>query len=238
METFFAPPQMIRGERVFLDREEAWHAYRVLRLKKGGEIRVVDGRGNAYRVIIRKLTSERLEGEIADDNQVDNEPKVDLSLAFAPPKGRRAEILVEKGTELGAKAFYPLVTEHTIVHPSTSKIERWRKIAQQAMKQSERSFWPLVAEPQTFDRLLKEAHRYDRLFICCLHPRARRLEVKKSGVGAILLAVGPEGGFSLSEVERARERGFYPLSLGERRLRSETATIAALTILFHRLGEI
>lgn len=238
METFFAPPQLIKGQKVFLDQEEAWHAHKVLRLRPGDEIRVADGQGSSYRVIIRKLTDKGLEGEIVDDNQADNEPKVEVSLAFAPPKGRRAEILIEKGTELGAKAFLPLITEHTVVHPSPAKIDRWRKIAQQAMKQSGRSFWPIVAKPQTFAQLLGETKRYEKLFICCLHPSARRLKVEGSEVGPILLTVGPEGGFSPAEVERARENGFYPLSLGKRRLRSETAAIAALTLLLHELGEI
>jgi len=199
---------------------------------------VVDGQGSSYRVTIRKLTNRTLEGEITATHQADNEPEADVSLAFAPPKGRRAEILIEKGTELGAKAFLPLLTEYTIVHPSLTKISRWRRVAQQAMKQSGRSFWPTVAKPQTFPQLLKEAARYSRAFICCLHPSASPLRAEKPVVGPFLLAVGPEGGFSATEVERARERGFHLLSLGKRRLRTETAAIASLAILFHRLGEI
>jgi len=237
METFYVPPQLIKDQMVSLDQEEAWHAHKVLRLRAGEEIRVVDGQGGSYRVTILKLTDRILEGEITDD-QPANEPKADVSLAFAPPKGRRAEILIEKGTELGVKAFLPLLTEHTIVHPSQAKVSRWRRVAQQAMKQSRRSFWPLVAKPQTFDQLLKGAARYGQAFISCLHPSAGPLRDEEVAAGPFLLTVGPEGGFAATEIERAQERGFHLLSLGKRRLRTETAAIASLALLFHRLGEM
>ncbi len=238
METFYVPPQLIKGKKVILDPEETWHASQVLRLRPGDEIRVVDGQGSSYKAIIRKLSDQGLEGEIVDALQTTNEPGVEISLAFAPPKGRRAEILVEKGTELGANVFLPLITERTVVHPSPTKVDRWRRIAQQAMKQSGRSLWPKVAKPQSFDQFLQKAEQYDQLFLCCLHPAAQPLKLENNLTSTILLALGPEGGFSSAEVERARRKGFYLVSLGRRRLRVETAAIVSLALLLHKLKEI
>jgi 16S rRNA (uracil1498-N3)-methyltransferase len=142
------------------------------------------------------------------------------------------DFLVEKTTELGVREIIPLATERTI--PAHAKVERWHNLALAAMKQSGRSFLPVVRPVMPFDEFLALRDRFDRRVIAHEQhlPTSVVGSVRVSRNSSVLIAVGPEGGFSDEELAAALENDFLPLYLGERRLRSETAAIIAVAWAF------
>ncbi len=191
----------------------------------GDAIRIVDGAGTAYNAVIEELGGKRARCRITARTERPGEPAIHLTLGVAILKnGANFDFLVEKATELGVSAIVPLLTERTI--PRHERRERWQKIALAAMKQSGRSVLPQVGELQTLDRFLEGSAAAGARLLP--HEKAGRpllREALPGGTRSVAAAVGPEGGFSDSEVERAVSAGFLPVSLGPRRLRSETAAL-------------
>lgn len=150
--------------------------------------------------------------------------EIPVSLYQAVPKGGRMDLVVEKATEAGVTRIVPLLTEHGEVSPRDGKVERWRRVAESAARQSLRLVMPEVAEPTRFGAALREAGEAGVM----LH-NVSGVEVIEDAVrGGARLFVGPEGGWSEAEVEAAMETGFVVAGLGPYRLRSETAGIVAV----------
>ncbi|CAA9416451.1 MAG: Ribosomal RNA small subunit methyltransferase E [uncultured Rubrobacteraceae bacterium] len=151
-----------------------------------------------------------------------------VTLYQAVPKGGRMDLVVEKATEAGATGIVPLLTEHGEVNPRENKLDRWRRVAEAAARQSLRLRVPEVREPETFGAAIREAGEAGLL----LHNAAGAGAVEdavEDAVGAgVSLFVGPEGGWSAGELEGAREAGLSVAGLGPYRLRSETAGIVAV----------
>lgn len=225
---FFAPPSRIRGDRVVLPDDEAHHAARVLRHQPGDEVVVVDGAGGWHRVVLDAVDRRQVAGRVVETRHGVGEPAYDLTIGMALLKNRsRFETFLEKAVELGAARVVPLVTERT--ERGHLKETRAHNILVAAMKQSQRCRLVELAEPAAFDDALGGA--YDLSLLCheqtgpdahvlaalARHPAARSIRVW----------IGPEGGFSDAEVAAATAAGFIPVSLGPRRLRAETAALAA-----------
>ncbi len=229
MDYFYAPPGKIRGRRVTLEGEEHHHLAKVLRKKVGDEIYVVDGKGRAYRVTLNLISRSTAEGEIQETFDRWKEPRIEVRLAIALLKNpSRLDFLVEKCTELGAREFIPMKTGRSIA--SRIHLERLQKIALAAMKQSGRSFLPTIGEVQGFAEVLVHLEDCDEKFIP--HEQAASSLAGYTSFEAgkkIGVLIGPEGGFTDEEVESAINCGFQPVSLGPRRLRSETAAIAVVS---------
>jgi len=231
MDHFYADPHDIQGGTLVLRGDEQKHLVRVLRKKVGDRISATDGRDNSFTAVIRSLGRGIAECEILETFNRVNEPEVDVTLAVSLLRNpARFDFLVEKATELGVRTIIPLLCERTV--PRHEKHPRLEKIALAALKQSERSFLPRISRLMEFDVLVREADRYALRFIPHEGAERSRLmsEILKNhtDAGSILIAVGPEGGFSGRELEVARESGFVPVSLGPRRLRSETAAVLAV----------
>ncbi len=227
--TFFAPIDRIHGDRLSLPEDEAHHAARVLRAREGDEVVVVDGEGGWYRVRLDHVDRRSAGGWILDRRREVGEPSYHLTLAVGLLKQRaRFELLLEKAAELGVSELVPIITAHT--ERETVRPNRLRGKLIAAMKQCGRSRLVRLREPVAFSDYLDEA-RAD-LKLCC-HEAMR---ASKGLVDALRAAaepsstsvlIGPEGGFSEEEVEQARSKGWKVVSLGPRRLRTETAAIAA-----------
>ncbi|MEK7263370.1 MAG: RsmE family RNA methyltransferase [Bacteroidota bacterium] len=219
---FYTQPEFINENTLTLINEEFHHCVNVLRKKFGEKIFVVDGIGNCFEAQIIEIQNKIAVGEIITKYENFNEPSVSLTLAVCLLKNSaKFDFMVEKATELGVKKIIPVISEHTIVHHI--KKERLEKLALSAMKQCGRGCLPVIADMHSYDELICQKEIAENKLI------AYEFEKEKTAMyptpSAIVL-VGPEGGFSIAEVEKGIEEGWNLISLGKRRLRTETAAIA------------
>jgi 16S rRNA (uracil1498-N3)-methyltransferase len=223
MEYFFTPPSHISKTHLTIEGDEFAHLTHVMRRKIGEVIRVVDGIGSTYEVVIESLNKHVAQCSIRLHFQRLHEPTTDLTLAVGILKNHaKFDFLVEKCTELGVKRIVPLLTERTI--PRHAKIERWQKLALAAMKQSERCVLPAIDALTSFDDFVKASKAEAKVIA---HEKAEGSPTVAISAATIAICIGPEGGFTEEEVTRAEACGFQLMTLGERRLRTETAAIVA-----------
>lgn len=239
-EVFYAPAKNFEGDFVTLLDEELHHLTRVLHHKVGERITVVDGAGiAAVDSEIVELTREFARVRILKKVRRYGEPYVHLTLAQAVPKGSRFDWVIEKATELGVSEFWPLLCARGEVEAGENKLERWRRLALAAMKQSCRSFLPIIHAPLTFETMCQQSRDYQLgLFAHEGSDEAARRLAHAALPRKTLIAIGPEGGFTEEEIQQARAANMQTLSLGPRRLRSETAGLVAVTKLFTILGQL
>lgn len=232
------------GTQVPLPVEERKHA-RVLRLKPGAELDLFDGQGRSWRAELSEDGAHALLKERVTD-QASKAPRSRMVLATAWPKGKRSAVLVEKCAELGVREIIPLRCARSVVvkDGESEGVERLRRIAAEAAKQSGRSDVPAISEERSFPALISDRAASD--LVVMFDPRARESfsqwlareadgETDASPRDVILL-IGPEGGFSNSELELADQAGVARVRLGENVLRVETACIAACAVCAAVLG--
>lgn len=242
---FYCEPENIRGDTLRIMGEETRHIVSVLRSKKGDLIDVVDGIGNKYRVRIAHIEKDEIQGEIISRKKGENEPEIHLSLAQSLCKGYKMDLVVEKATEIGVSSIIPLLTEQTEVkiesqRKESLKIERWKRKALSAMKQSLRSRLPLIDKMTPLGELLRHIKDFDLALFGSLQKGARKLKQAAPFEGhpeRVLVIVGPEAGFTERELKQLSESNAIPVSLGRRRLRTETAGIMLSCLVFYVLGE-
>ena len=226
---FFA--ESIAAEVVALSSEESRHALDVLRLKAGEPVIVFDGTGGVGEGVLEVLGRGSAAVKIHRRRKARPlEPAVEL--AFAAPKGRRLDWLLEKATELGATTLSPVIFERSVVRPKADRQRRWRSICVAAAKQSGAEFLPGIAPPRELPAYLASAGDGLRVFG---DPSARTalpalLERPEVARGVRFL-VGPEGGMTDSERAAAIRAGFLPVRLAVQILRVETAAVGFLMVI-------
>ena len=230
MEHFYAPPGSITPPTLTITGSELTHMTHVMRMREGDAIRVVDGGGNSYDAIITSITRQAASCRITSRTQGLHEPARALTLAAGMLKNpSRFDYLVEKACEIGAMRIVPLLTERTI--PRHAKTDRWQKLCIAAMKQSGRCVLPRVLEPVTFREFISSPGEPHALkYIPHGQAEVPLTPPRTAGDAPAVVCIGPEGGFSDEEVALAQEAGFEPVSLGSRRLRTETAAVVACAI--------
>ena len=230
MEHFYAPPGSITPPTLTITGSELTHMTHVMRMREGDAIRVVDGGGNSYDAIITSITRQAASCRITSRTQGLHEPSRALTLAAGMLKNpSRFDYLVEKACEIGAMRIVPLLTERTI--PRHAKTDRWQKLCIAAMKQSGRCVLPRVLEPVTFREFISSPGEPHALkYIPHGQAEVPLTPSRTAGDAPAVVCIGPEGGFSDEEVALAQEAGFEPVSLGARRLRTETAALVACAI--------
>jgi 16S rRNA (uracil1498-N3)-methyltransferase len=217
----------ITADSFTIDGEEASHLLHVMRKKEGDEIRLVDGLGTAYDARIESVAKHAASGSVLRSYAGHHEPALRLTLAVGLLKNpSKFDFIVEKVTELGVYEIIPLSTERTI--PSHDKSDRWQKLALAAMKQSGRSFLPHVHPVRSLKELLADPRPFDRKLIAHERPLDGAPTPAFLSTASAVILVGPEGGFSDAEVEAAAAAGYRPWYLGERRLRTETASVVTV----------
>jgi len=246
LEVFYTPPDLIDAGSATLRivNQDAHHISRVLRHKPGDILVVVDGVGRAYWVDLTEVGMAAVTGKIERQESMWGEPEVPIGLIIPPLKGSRLDWVVEKGTELGAGCFLITRTRNSLPQPGSNRLDRWRRIALSAMKQCGRSILPMVESFPALEVAL-DACRKD------LAPSGRALsragiiyaKMGKPGIAdnvgitekiqsrqwdVIWVAMGPEGDFSVEELSLLEGVGAWSFGLGNRRLRSDTAAVAAL----------
>jgi 16S rRNA (uracil1498-N3)-methyltransferase len=237
----FVPRGNLRGNHFFLNPDESRHLAVVLRKKPGEEVRLFDGENRSYRARLESVSPERVEGAILEELKA-SRIAYRLRLFQGMPKGDKLEWILEKGTELGVAEFIPIVTERSVVRVPPeripTKLERWRKIILAAAGQCGRSDLPEVRAPVSFAEALALCGPGELTVLPWEGEETTALKAALSGKkgGTINLFIGPEGGFSIQEVEEARGRGAVTATLGPLILRTETAGIAAAAAVLYEMG--
>ncbi len=244
MEYSYVPPERISGNAAFVsDADERNHLARALRKKPGDAVRFVDGEGWIYDGVLVRMKPE-IEIEILDRRRDRETELPEVTLAPSLLKGTRLDLVVEKATELGVAAILPMRSARTVAggrpagEPGGQRLERWRRIARSAMKQSLRARLPRIAPVVSLGDIVESASSYDLALVAWEEERDRSPALARDldpEAGRVLLMVGPEGGFAREEIAMAREAGMRTVSLGRTRLRSDTASIAGLALLMAAL---
>jgi len=231
----FYCPEPAQNGRYVIEGEEARHLLRVLRLGPGDRIEIFDGQGRITPVEIKEGGRDRAVLEAVGDTREEPGASQPITLATAIPKGDRFDWLIEKTTEIGVTTLIPLITERSVVDPRASKLDRMRKRIIEAAKQCGRSRLMELAPPLTWPALLTST---SACLTCVSHPGGRAFQDWPSIESGkpLLMAVGPEGGFSDQEIELATEKGWHTVSLGSTILRVETAGLVATTLAMAHAG--
>jgi 16S rRNA (uracil1498-N3)-methyltransferase len=232
MDYFYTPPSNIAATQLTIEGDEFAHLTHVMRKTRGDRIRVVDGIGNTYDVVVESIEKRAAHCGIEMHYHYLHEPACSLTIAVGLLKNHsKFDFLVEKCTELGVSTIVPLLTERTI--PQHSKTDRWQKIALAAMKQSERSILPKVHDAIPFEDFLVQPSSASLKLIP--HEKVDSPTIAEA-IGNVkllsaIVCIGAEGGFSDEEVAAATRVGFQSATLGTRRLRTETAAIISCGLL-------
>lgn len=224
MIRFYAPEILTTG---LLPESDSAHCVRVLRMRSGDEIEVVDGQGGLHRCILRDAHPKHAFVDVVESISL---PKVwngNITIAIAPTKHNdRMEWLVEKLVEIGVDRIVPLRCRYS--ERKDINVERLEKIAVSAMKQSLKAVLPRIDPMTPYSAFLDATREGDRFIAYCDPSIPRLLFAKEYRPGNdTIILIGPEGDFSKEEITRALDEGWRPVSLGDNRLRTETAALVA-----------
>ncbi len=244
MQRIFLPPAQFSGETARISGADHLHLARVMRAKVGEKVILLDGAGQAFLASVIEMGKSETTARIEDAFSMPPEPPIFLSVAQALGKGDKFEQVVQHGTEAGASEFIPLRAERSVVEIPAARVpdrlERWRQIAKGAAEQSGRSRIADIGEPQTLARLAQQAEANENPLLI-LHtdgnapPLRAVLEAGLSQAPRLIIAVGPEGGWSPTEVFAALASKHTPVTLGPRILRTETAALVAISQILYTL---
>ncbi|MGM0413587.1 MAG: RsmE family RNA methyltransferase [Bacillota bacterium] len=254
MRRFFLknkPDNLKEGDIVPIAGELYNHIFNSLRYNSGDRILLLDGAGLKYKVEILEVGEKSAESRIESIGETTGEPQTQIFIAQAIAKKDNFEYVLQKSTEIGAVGFYPLETARTVVKIKESKKEkklsRWKKIIKEAARQSERGEIPEIYEPVDLKKLRENFSEFDAILLARARNEAKRLKEVVNGLEInseyedlrILLLVGPEGGFTDSEIEDvlSSDNGFG-FNLGPRILRTETVAPLVTGLILYERGEI
>lgn len=223
---YFYHPRLDHSVKQFsFDPEESRHIARVLRKRVGDHVYITNGKGLLFEAEILQADPNRCMGQVLDVQKF--HPKMyQLHLAVAPPKkADRFQWLLEKATEIGVNRITPIICEHS--ERPKLPMERMQRTVEEAMKQSLRTFLPQLDAPVPLGQFLEEEQALLRFIAHCRNGEKMDLKRRVAADKDVVVLIGPEGDFSEQEIENAYDRGFSPVSLGESRLRTETAALVA-----------
>ena len=263
MSTFFVPSENIRYEAdapvsASVYGEDVNHIRNVLRMTVGDPLLLCDSRGLVYHCEIEEISAERISAAIRSVTVSETERQIPVYLFQGVPKGDKMELIIQKGVELGVNGIFPVITERTVVKfhsaaDAEKKQVRWQRISLEAAKQCGRGAVPEVTMPAPIGEVLKKMtqpmfrnalklipyeNEHNITLKNVLQEHRAALTAQKAGsLDAICIMIGPEGGFSVSEVSAAENAGFIPVSLGKRILRTETAGFAAIAAIRYEFDD-
>jgi len=226
MQLFYNPEISESAENFFFDREESKHIIKVLRKKEGDNLFVTNGLGYLFKTEITLASDSKCQVKIVSSEKSDP-LKYKLHLAVAPTKmNDRFEWFLEKATEIGITEITPIICDHS--ERKIIKTDRFDKIILSAMKQSLQYYLPKLNEPISFKDFIKQQKNEGfNLIAHCEETNKKSLkEVLKPNENVTIL-IGPEGDFSEKEINLALENNYIPVTLGNTRLRTETAAVVA-----------
>ncbi len=239
MHRFFIEDNQILGDKVCVTGENYEHMTKSLRMKTGEKVELSNGKGLECIARVQEIHKDQVLLEVLERTTNSSEMPVEVTLYQGLPKATKMDLIVQKTVELGVTGIVPVVMERTIVEidkKANKKIERWQKISEEAAKQSKRGMIPTINPVIKLKELGKEFEKNDLNLIA--YENEENSNLKKilethSYVKKIGIVIGPEGGISEKEVEYLRSLKAKTVSLGKRILRTETAGIAALSMLVY-----
>jgi 16S rRNA (uracil1498-N3)-methyltransferase len=246
MHRFFVEPGQSGNALIELSEREAHHAANVVRVNEGERVTALDGQGGELSCTVEKVGKRGVTLRVYQRNKTAPLP-YQLTLVQAVPKGKTMETIVQKAAELGAWKVVPIISERTVAHldeeRAESRVEKWKWIAIDAVKQCGSTWLPHIAEPLKPAQYLAGGERSELTLIASLQPGAKhpRLHLREfcqergRKPKTVTLWVGPEGDFTPAEVNTVIGAGAQPITLGPLVLRSETAAIYCLAVLNYEL---
>lgn len=225
--------ESLETDRFELSADQAHHALNVLRLTDGAEVALFDGAGGVAEAVLRVCGRKRLEVHVLQRRQATERPEPLVELAFAIPKGKRLDWLLEKATELGAARLSPVVFERSVVIPTIGEEarSRWRKTCIVAAKQCGAEFLPEITPARMLAEFLADVEADIRIRGDVAGDLTVPAALKDWSAGKrIVILIGPEGGFTAAEADAANDARFRHTRLGNLILRIETAAVALLAV--------
>ena len=244
MSRFYVPAPRIEKGMLRIEGNEVKHIRRVLRLKAGDGIIVFDSLGKEYEGTIVEEDTSSVVIKIQNIFLSKRDSPLEITLAQSLLKGEKMDYLIQKATELGVKEIIPFFSSRSVPLLEKSgrlkRHHRWGRIAIEASKQCGRGVVPKIEPLQDYSEMLRMASPDSLRLILWEREGGKLKEVleRSKEKTRIFFIVGPEGGFSLDEVEEAKRAGFIPVILGKRILRAETASLCLLSILQYEQGDI
>lgn len=244
MHRFHIPSEQLHGPQPCLGGDEARHLLQVLRMKVGDRMILFDNSNQEYQVRIRSISGNQVYFEIENQQTMVRESALKITVGIPLIRPQPFEWILQKGTELGVSAFQPYYSIHSRRNfeksEMDSRMKRWQRIIIEAAKQCERNLLPEFFPPVSFSDLLVQGPEalkiipYEQEFSRTLEELERPSPLQTP----ILALVGPEGGFHNDEIKQAERKGFIPISLGPRTLRSETAALSLICLLQFLWGDM
>ncbi|NHN24287.1 16S rRNA (uracil(1498)-N(3))-methyltransferase [Flavobacterium jejuense] len=225
MQLFYNPNIKKEDSFFTFDKEESKHIVKVLRKKESDIIQLSNGNGSLFTCEITIASDKKCQVKIVDSQFIEPK-KYKVHLAVAPTKmNDKYEWFLEKATEIGIDEITPIICDHS--ERKVFKKDRAEKILQSAMKQSLQYYLPKINTPISFLDFIKENHEDSKFIAHCEEQNKKSFKNSIKINENILILIGPEGDFSLNEIALALKNNFIPVTLGNTRLRTETAAIVA-----------
>jgi 16S rRNA (uracil1498-N3)-methyltransferase len=226
MQLFYTPGIDAASSLYYLNEEESKHCVRVLRLQAGDEVKLIDGKGNFYTASIAEAHPKRTQLRIISVEQDFNKRNHFLHIAIAPTKNiERLEWFLEKATEIGIDEISLIICQRS--ERKDAKVERLNKIITSAIKQSIKAWHPVLNEPVTLSKFLSSEINGQKFIAHCEPGDKVNLKDAVKLQGSYLILIGPEGDFTPKEIGDALKNDFKAITLGNSRLRTETAALEA-----------
>lgn len=241
MQRFFVSPDAIRNKVVNFTAAQTHQLRDVLRMHPEDIVLVLDNTGNEYRVVLKQIARDSSQGEIIERRAATGEPLTEIILYQALLKADKFEWVLQKGTEIGIAAFAPVVSERSVQEVGKNKFARWTQIITEAAEQAGRGKIPALYAHQPLAHALKAAQLQGGLSLMPWEQETTldlRTALAAFDAKLFHLFIGPEGGFSETEIEDARKKRAQIITLGSRILRAETAGLVAASAIFFARGDL
>jgi len=223
MQLFYNPEITEESSQIVFSKEESKHIVKVLRKQVGDKLQITNGKGWLFNAEISIPNIKKCIATIVSKQQ-QQQRLIKLHVAVAPTKmNDRYEWFLEKATEIGIETITPIICDHS--ERKIIKPERFEKILQSAMKQSLNCYLPKLNDPIPFKEFIKQDFSGQRFIAHCEETKRKSFKSELTANHDVTILIGPEGDFSVKEIEIAIANKFIPVTLGETRLRTETAAI-------------